>query len=102
LERGKVSGTIQAICPSDPWHFFVEKIIMRAVTATATIGSDHTLTMQVPADIQPGVRTVVVVLEEARDAREPKVPLKFSPHPVGPVDPACTYRREDIYGDDGR
>ncbi len=75
---------------------------MRAVTATATIGADHMLTMQVPADIPPGVRTVVVVLEDARDVCEPKEPLKLSPHPVGPIDPACTYRREDIYGDDGR
>jgi hypothetical protein len=75
---------------------------MRAVTATAIVRPDHTLTVQVPAEIPPGARTVVVVLEDPPDALQGPVPLKFSPHPVGPTDPACTYRREEIYGDDGR
>ncbi len=75
---------------------------MRAVTATGVIGPDHLLTVQVPADIPPGARTVVVVLDDARNALRGPVPLKFAPHPVGPADPACTYRREEIYGDDGR
>lgn len=75
---------------------------MRALTVTAVIGPDHTLTAQVPPDISPGVRTVVVVLENAQESYRPSVSLSFHPHPVGPADPACTYRREDIYGDDGR
>lgn len=75
---------------------------MRAVIATAIVHSDHTLTVQVPADIPPGARTVVVVLEDSRETLQGPASLKFSPHPVGPADPACTYRREDIYGDDGR
>lgn len=75
---------------------------MRAVTATAMVRPDHSLTVQVPADIPPGPRTVVIVLEDATPNPRVLRPLKLSPHPVGPADPACTYRREDIYDDDGR
>jgi hypothetical protein len=77
-------------------------MIMRTVTATAIVHPDHTLTMPVPADIPPGARTVVVVLEDAGQAVSGPAPLRFCPHPVGPADPSATYRREDIYGDDGR
>ncbi len=75
---------------------------MRALTATAVVRADHTLTVQVPADIPPGMRTVVIVLEDVTATPARPVPLMFSPHPVGPADPGCTYRREDLYGDDGR
>lgn len=77
---------------------------MRTLTITAVVRPDHTLTAQVPADIAPGVRTVVVVMEDAQETRTSpsSVSLTFHPHPVGPADSACTYRREDIYGDDGR
>jgi len=75
---------------------------MRALTVTAVVRPDHTLTAQIPADIPAGVRTVVVVLEDTQETCRPSVPLSFHPHPVGPADPARTYRREDIYGDYGR
>lgn len=75
---------------------------MRALTATGVVHPDHTLTVPVPPDIPPGERTVVVVLEEQPVARPTPDLLKFTPHPVGPADPGCTYRREDMYGDDGR
>ncbi|HWG46137.1 MAG TPA: hypothetical protein VN688_25475 [Gemmataceae bacterium] len=76
---------------------------MRAVTATATIRADHMLMVQLPADISPGVHQVVVVLQETA----PENPQEFSwpnwqAHNVGPVDPSMTFRREDIYDDDGR
>jgi hypothetical protein len=75
---------------------------MRVVTATALVRADHTLTVPVPADIPPSVRTVVVVLEDAGQAARGLGPLYFRPHRVGPADPTCTYPREDLYGDDGR
>jgi hypothetical protein len=75
---------------------------MRALTTTGIVGPDHTLTLQVPPDIPAGSHTVVVVLEDSRDVQQARVALKFNPYPVGPADPTCTYRREDIYGDDGR
>jgi hypothetical protein len=75
---------------------------MRAVTATAIVRPDHTLTVQLPADIPPGARTVVIVLEDANEAVPNQLPFLFHPHPVRPADPTCTYRREDLCGDDGR
>lgn len=75
---------------------------MRALTVTAVIRPDHTLTVQVPSDIPAGTRTVIVVLEDGQETCRHPTSLTFRPHPVGPADPACTYRREDIYGDDGR
>lgn len=75
---------------------------MRVFTANAIIRPDHTLTVSVPADIPPGPRAVAVVLDEGPAAARGPAPLQLSPHPVGPADPASTYRREDIDGDDGR
>ena len=75
---------------------------MRAVTATAVVRSDHTLTVSVPADIPQGPQTVVVVFQDGHAQPTGRMPLIFTPHPVGPADPSCTYRREDLYGDDGR
>jgi hypothetical protein len=75
---------------------------VRAVTAIGIVHPNHTLTVPVPEDIAPGTRTVVVVLEDDRGPPPQAFPLTFSPHPVGPADPSCTYRREDVYGDGGR
>jgi hypothetical protein len=75
---------------------------MRAVTATAIVRADHILTVPLPADIPPGVRNVVVVLEDEGAGHQGPVPLMFTPHDTGPTDPTCTFRREDLYGDDGR
>jgi len=75
---------------------------MRALTARAVVSPDHTLTLQIPEDIPPGPRTVIIVLEDSNEVRQEPAALKFNPHPVGPVDQACTYRREDMYCDDGR
>jgi hypothetical protein len=79
-----------------------EEIQMRVITATANVGADHTLVLQLPPDIPPGSLAVVVVLEDTQEQRRATAPLAFHPHQVGPVFSECTYRREDIYGDDGR
>ena len=74
---------------------------MRAVTATAVVSSDHTMTLPVPVDVPLGPQTVIVVLQDSVALRATE-PLNFAPHPVGPADPSCTYRREELYADDGR
>jgi hypothetical protein len=68
--------------------------MMRALTATATVKPDHTMSIQVPEDIAPGSRIVVVVLDETNPAT---APLVIVPHPVGPAHPSDTYRRDDLY-----
>jgi hypothetical protein len=82
---------------------FPMEIIMRAVTATAVVHPDHTLTVQIPEDIPPGTHQVVIVLQDSLSPRQQKIFLaSWEPHDVGIVDPTMTFRREDIYGDDGR
>ena len=76
---------------------------MRIVKSTSVVQPDHTLTIQVPPDISPGVHEVVVVLQEEASRPQPEPFFKDWPaHDVGLVDPTRTFRREDMYGDDGR
>jgi hypothetical protein len=64
------------------------------------VTAEHTLTIQLPPDIPPGDCRVVVVLE---NGKPPVLPwTEWKPHNVGLVDPTNTFRREDMYGDDGR
>ena len=70
---------------------------MRTISTTVVIGLDRVLTVQLPAEVMPGAHKVVVILE--RVAEEP---VLSGPYPFGPVDPNDTFRREDLYGDDGR
>ena len=76
---------------------------MRTLSTTAVVSSNHTLTLQVPADIAPGIHEVVVVLREAETPMQAGELFGDWPaHKVGPTDPTCTYRREDLYGDGDR
>jgi hypothetical protein len=72
---------------------------MRAITTTTTIGPDRVLTVQLPPDVAPGEHEVVVVLNGATLTYPARLP---PPHPIGLSDPSDTFRREDLYGDDGR
>lgn len=76
---------------------------MRALTVTAVVRPDHMLLVQVPEDILPGTYQVVVVLQEDASApQRDRFLANWRVHQTGPVDPNMTFRREDIYGDDGR
>lgn len=77
---------------------------MRTIETTAVVTASHTMTIQVPADVQPGTHRVVVVVEtNDPPAQAPR--QKWADWPAYDVtltDPNCTFRREDLYGDDGR
>ena len=75
---------------------------MRALTATGIVSVNHTLTVPVPADILPGPQALVLVFADAAAVPRLSSVPRFTPHPVGPADLNTTYRREEIYGDDGR
>jgi hypothetical protein len=62
---------------------------------------EHTLTIQLPPDVPPGPHRVVVVIEHDAPTRPPGW-KDWTPHNIGLVDPNFTFRREDLYGDDGR
>jgi hypothetical protein len=77
---------------------------MRALTLTAVVRPDHMLMVQVPAGIPPGTHQVVVVLQGNEGVTSPgeRFMENWPVHDCGPIDPNMTFRREDIYGDDGR
>jgi hypothetical protein len=78
---------------------------MRTIETMATIAADGTLTAKLPPDIEPGQHRVVVVIDETRT--QPTEHRPSEPFPVLQVSawgypPDETFRREDMYGDDGR
>jgi hypothetical protein len=78
---------------------------MKAIETDITVSTDGraSLDFALPAGVPPGIHRAFVVIEEQLTERmSSRGHLKFSTHPVGPVPVDSTYRREDIYGDDGR
>jgi hypothetical protein len=78
---------------------------MKAIETNITVSTDGRalLDFALPADVSPGTHRAFVVIDEQLAEQKPsRDQLSFSTHPVGPVPADCTYRREDIYGDDGR
>jgi hypothetical protein len=78
---------------------------MKTIETTATVAADGTLTARVPSDIPLGEYQVVLVIDETADeplARTPKPPLKLKVFALESWPADSTFRREDIYGDDGR
>ena len=76
---------------------------MRTIETTAVVTPEHTITLQLPPDVPPGSLRVVLVIERNGTAAPPLTGwLDWTPHDMGPTDPSNTFRREDLYGDDGR
>ncbi len=76
---------------------------MQTIETTATVMPDGTLTVSVPPTIAPGVHRVVVVIDEttaAPVARGEVIELRPLSLPGWPND--ATFRREELYCDDGR
>jgi hypothetical protein len=74
---------------------------MRTIETVVTVDKRGIATLQMPPDVTPGEHKVVMVMEEKPKR---KAPLSFATHDVGPwlFGPEETFRREDMYGDDGR
>lgn len=68
----------------------------------ATVTEDGKLIIPVPADIQPGLHKVMVVIEANRQTPKKVKALKFSAHEINFVDPNFTASREQIYEDADR
>ena len=77
---------------------------MRALTLTGTVRSDHTLIVPLPNDIPAGIHQVIVVLQEEAvpTSTADRFTANWPVHEVGLTDPTLTFRREELYGDDGR
>jgi hypothetical protein len=79
---------------------------MKAIETAISVNPDGTavVELQMPGDVLAGVHRAVVIVEEqptvagqSAKATPDLMPLAFEGWPEG-----CTFRREDLYGDDGR
>lgn len=79
---------------------------MRAIETTAKVGDDRkiNLLLELPADVSPGDYTLLIMVEEKavrHEVSEEKgfdcLAWNWTASSTG-----ATYRREDIYGDNGR
>jgi hypothetical protein len=75
---------------------------MRTIETTAVVAPDHTITVKLPEDIPPGACRVVVVVGDETPAVKPSLFRDWPAHDLRLTDPNCTFRWEDLYGDDGR
>lgn len=79
---------------------------MRTIETTAVVTSDGKLTITLPSDITPGEHRVVVVIDtngtSPSPKRLPKPPLRLASWKWEAWPEESTFRREDMYGDDGR
>jgi hypothetical protein len=75
---------------------------VKTIELTAVVNPDRTITVQLPPEISPGEHRVVLVIEEQVQAEPQRRPLQFSAYPIGLVSDTFTFRREDLYDDDGR
>ncbi len=75
---------------------------MKSITYTATVDSEHKTTINLPDDVEPGVYTLRVYLEEQRPYA-----LENPLHGLPTVRAwdwlkDVSLRREDLYGNEGR
>lgn len=80
---------------------------MRTIETQVTVTPDGQLTVRVPvpADIPPGEHRAVLVIDEhvtAASARAPKPPLVLKAWKWDAWPAEATFRREDLYENDGR
>lgn len=80
---------------------------MRAIETTVTVAADGTAILQLPADIAPGQHQVVVVINQQTNSSTASVQSsqslsEFPVIHVGAWTETGTFRRQDLYGDDGR
>ena len=75
---------------------------MRALSTTAIVQSDGTLTARLPSDVTPGEHRVVIVLNEDRVLPVGAWIDMFPVDDVGPWPEGLSLHRADLYGDDGR
>ncbi len=76
---------------------------MKTIETTVTVTDDQQITITLPSDITPGKHRVVLVIDETplpADINTAKPPLKLNVGEWKNWSHDCTFRREDIYGDD--
>jgi hypothetical protein len=75
---------------------------MKTIETVIKVDEHGMATLRMPPDVTPGEHKVVMVIDE--ELKKPKIPLSFPRHDIGPwpFGPNETFRREDLYDDNGR
>ncbi len=76
--------------------------MMRTIETTGMVNADHTITLTLPDDFPEGECQVVVVASEAKPPARKLNWADLPPLDLVMLNPNDTFRREDMYGDDGR
>jgi hypothetical protein len=74
---------------------------MPTFNTRATVSKDHELEVRLPTNLAQGEYAVVVKVSEHPQPGVPREPLTFGSLHLGEMK-GETFRREDIYGNDGR
>ena len=76
---------------------------MITIQTQVTVDEQGMATLRLPPVVAPGQHDVVLVIEEARAPTKKSIRQDLPRHDVHwPFNPTETFRREDLYGDDGR
>ena len=76
--------------------------MMRTIETTGVVTPEHTITLKLPDDFPEGECQVVVVASEAKPPKRAFSWASWPAHDLVMLNPNETFRREDMYGDDGR
>ncbi len=79
--------------------------MMRAIEVTISVSPDGSVEIEGPADLPVGRHQALLVVDQsaipcAEQASKPPLELTMLDWSAWPAD--STFRREDLYGDDGR
>jgi len=72
--------------------------MLKAIETTATITSDHLVTLASVDDLSPGQYRVIILIDETPSPAV-RPPLDLPVHDVGPWPEGLSLRREDMYDD---
>ena len=80
---------------------------MRTIETDLIVTSDgRANVLRIPPDVRGGKYHAVLVIDDEpladSTAKTKARTLRLSSYPVGVKDPKMTFRREDVYGDNGR
>ena len=75
---------------------------MRTIETTVRVGADRHVVLELPADVSEGLHQVIVIVLDQGPRKASPSALRFSLYPVGLISEQTTFRREDLYGADGR
>jgi hypothetical protein len=75
---------------------------MKTIETTGVIEPNGKLILQLPPDVPPGQRRIVLVIDDQPPIQPIRNPLDFPVDDYGPWSANLSLRRQDLYDDFGR